>query len=164
LRDLYAYRLRLNFMWRSLLLLDRGRGRNFAAQLRSQSLRIVRVHLHVKLSARHRHLGHAAVDEFAGSLFRVHVYQQTLCSLPLAVARHHIAVIEMRMLPRVELDFTPVPVVGAFRGSALYPYPDSFPAWESRLSHVAAVSGRVYGRSGAIHHVPKPATASLDRS
>ena len=24
-------------------------------------------------------------------------------------------------------------VVGAFRGSALYPYPDSFPAWESRL-------------------------------
>ncbi len=55
-------------------------------------------------------------------------------------------------------------VVGAFRGSALYQYPDSFPVWGSRLSHVATVSSRVYGRSGAIHHGPKPATASLDHS
>src|ERR1035438_4375079 len=38
-------------------------------------------------------------------------------------------------------------VVGAFRGSALYPYPDSFPAWESRLSHVA---GLPVGLMGAL--------------
>ena len=55
-------------------------------------------------------------------------------------------------------------VVGAFRGSALYPYPDSFLAWESRLFHVAAAPGRAYGRSGAKHHGLTLAGAFLGRS
>ncbi len=55
-------------------------------------------------------------------------------------------------------------VVGAFRGSTLYPYPDSFPAWESRQAHAPAGFGQAFGRFGAKHHGPKPVTAFLGRS
>jgi hypothetical protein len=79
--------------------------RNIAAQLVPQRFRVIRVHLHVELSARHRYIGHTAVDEFAWGLFRVHVDQYALCGLALAaVACHRITVIEMWMLPRIELD------------------------------------------------------------
>jgi hypothetical protein len=43
------------------------------------------------------------------------------------------------------------------RGSIQCPCPGSFPAWESRLSHVAAASGRAYGRSGAKHQAERRA-------
>jgi hypothetical protein len=105
---LRPYLLTHVLLLRRFLLLDRGRVRDVAAQLVSQRLRVVRVHLHVKLSPRHRHIGHVAVDEFAGSLYRVHVDQHPVGGLALAaVARHRITVIEMRMLPRVELDLSP---------------------------------------------------------
>jgi hypothetical protein len=43
------------------------------AQLMAQRLRVVRVHLHVELSARDRDISHAAVEKLAVRLLRVHM-------------------------------------------------------------------------------------------
>ena len=56
---------------------------------------------HIELRPRDGDVSHAAVQQFAVRLRRVNVDQHAVGSLPLAaVARHRVAVVQMRMLPR----------------------------------------------------------------
>jgi len=61
------------------------------------TFRVVRMHLHLELSARHRHIGDAVVHKF-GRLLCVHVDRHAV-SGPSRLVGYPITVIEMRMLP-----------------------------------------------------------------
>ena len=66
---------------------------------------IVRINLRVIASARDGDIGHAAVEQILRAQLGVHVNQDAVGSLSLAgVAGHCIAMIEMRMLARIEFD------------------------------------------------------------
>src|SRR5208282_2661699 len=79
-----------------------------AAKFLSEGRSIVRINLGIIASTRDRDIGHAAVEQILGTQFGVHVNQDTVGSLSLAgVAGHGIAMIEMRMLVRIEFNHTP---------------------------------------------------------
>src|SRR5450755_1865300 len=99
-----------------------------AAECLSQRRYAVRINLRVIASTRDRGIGHAAVEQILRTQLGVHMNQDTVGSLSLAgVAGHGIAMVEMRMLGRVEFNVaatvhpqaqTPV-FVDAFDGAHL---------------------------------------------
>src|SRR5713226_2190489 len=96
------------YLLRHWLLLNRGRMGHVAAEFLPQCRYIVRINLRVIASTRDRDIGHAAVEQILGAQFGVHVNQDTVGSLSLAgVAGHCIAMVEMRMLVRIEFNHTP---------------------------------------------------------
>src|SRR5208337_3289180 len=101
--------IRVRGLWLYLLrhwfLLNRGGMGHVAAEFLPQRRYIVRVNLRVIASTRDRDIGHAAVEQILSSQLGVHVNQDTVGSLSLAgVAGHCIAMVEMRMLARIEFD------------------------------------------------------------
>jgi len=59
------------------------------------------------LSARNCNVGHAVVEQILRAEFGIDVYEHALCGLPLAgVARHGVAVVNVRMLLWVDGDTT----------------------------------------------------------
>src|ERR1017187_1002378 len=83
----------------------------------------------------------------------------SLCVNHAAFSLFHISSFGV-MFPTSRAERGKIAFVVRLRGSIQCPCPGSFPAWESRLSHVAAASGRAYGRSGAKHHARAPSRAS----
>jgi hypothetical protein len=105
LTDLIRVRGLWFYLVRYWLLLNRGRMGHIAAEFLPERLCVVRINLRVIASTRDRNIGHAAVEQILSAQLGVHVNEDTVGSLSLAgVAGHGIAMIEMRMLARVEFD------------------------------------------------------------
>src|ERR1019366_10750634 len=105
LNDLIRVRGLLPDLLHHWLLLNRGRMGHIAAEFMAERRCITRINLCVIASTRDRDIGHAAVEQILSAQLRVHVNQDTVGSLSLAgVAGHGIAVVEMRMLARIEFD------------------------------------------------------------
>src|SRR5260370_13536026 len=61
--------------------------------------------MRIVAATRHRNVCQAAIDELLSPLLGVHMDEHAVSSLsPAAVARHRVAMIEMRILPNVERD------------------------------------------------------------
>ena len=101
-RDLWFYGVRHR------LLLNRGETRDVATEFLSQNGCIARINLRAIASARDRYIGHADIEQTLSAQLSVHMNLDPVCCLSLAgVAGHCIAMIQMRMLARVELDHAP---------------------------------------------------------
>src|SRR5208283_2899180 len=108
LTDLIRMRGLWFYLVRHLLLLNRGGMGHVSAEFLPERLCVVGINLRVIASTRDGNVGHTAVKQILGTQFSVHVNQDTVGSLSLAgVAGHGIAMIEMRMLVRIELNHTP---------------------------------------------------------
>ena len=83
----------------------RGSVRHVARELLGKMGFVVGVDLRIVAAPRHRHIRQAAIHELFSCLLRVHVHEHAVGGLSLAaVARHCIAVVEMRILFDVERD------------------------------------------------------------
>ena len=77
--------------------------RNIASKSFGKVSFVVRVDLRVVAATRHSNVCKAAIDELFSGLLGVHVDEHAVGGLPLtAVARHRVAVIEMRILSNIE--------------------------------------------------------------
>jgi len=76
-----------------------------ARELLGKLVFVVCVDLGIVASAGHRHIRQAAMHEFFSRLLSIHMHEHAVGGLSLAaVARHCIAVVEMRILFDVEYD------------------------------------------------------------
>ncbi len=101
--------IRVRGLWfylvRYWLLLNCKRMGHVAAEFLPERVCIIRIDLGVIASTRDRDIGHAAVEQIFRTQLGVHVNQDAVGSLSLAgVARHCIAIVEMRTLVRNKLD------------------------------------------------------------
>ena len=83
--------------------------RHISPQRRPQSIPVIRKELGIVRSARHGDVGHAVIEKVLGPKLRIEMDKHTMGGLALAgMAGHGIAVIQVRMLRRVDLNGTPV--------------------------------------------------------
>src|ERR1039457_6820169 len=85
-----------------------ARMRNIAGKNISELTGVIGKDLRIILPARNCNIGHAVVEQVFCAEFGINVHEHALGGLPLTgITRHGIAVVNMRMLLRIDGDITP---------------------------------------------------------